>query len=86
MTYLNDFRFHRGSQFSSLPAPESATQSSVLDVLETEHYKEFYGEGQTFFFLKRTGSSTIINALASGRKSISPNNYIVPIPDAETDN
>ncbi|MDR3219738.1 MAG: RagB/SusD family nutrient uptake outer membrane protein [Dysgonamonadaceae bacterium] len=86
MTYLNDFRFHRGVQYTSLPDPATITKEKAYDILETEYYKEFYGEGQAFFFLKRRGNTKIINASASGTKDISPDNYLVPVPQKELNN
>ncbi|MDR3338500.1 MAG: RagB/SusD family nutrient uptake outer membrane protein [Candidatus Symbiothrix sp.] len=86
MTYLNAFRFHRGVQYTSLPDPATIAKERAYDILETEYYKEFYGEGQAFFFLKRRGNTKIINATASGTKDILPENYLVPVPQAELNN
>ncbi|MDR0865011.1 MAG: RagB/SusD family nutrient uptake outer membrane protein, partial [Candidatus Symbiothrix sp.] len=43
---LNIFRFHRGSQYGSLPDEAATTEAQAYDILETEYYKEFFGEGQ----------------------------------------
>jgi hypothetical protein len=83
MNYLNEFRFHRGAQYSSLPDPASVTEAQAYDILETEYYKEFYGEGQAFFFLKRRGSPKIIDPNERGTKDITTQNYIIPIPESE---
>jgi hypothetical protein len=83
VSYLNDFRFHRGAQYGSLPDPTAVTEVQAYDILETEYYKEFYGEGQTFFFLKRRGNTKIIDPNGRGTKDITPQNYIVPIPESE---
>jgi hypothetical protein len=83
ISYLNEFRFMRGSQYSSLPVPEEVTESAAYDILETEHYKEFYGEGQIFFYLKRRKSDRIFNEAAAGKQSINSWNYVVPLPENE---
>jgi hypothetical protein len=86
ITYLNEFRFHRGSQYSSLPDPEKINnKESAEDILETEYYKEFYGEGQAFFFMKRKGRNEIINPSAIGKETVDLKSYIVPIPGEETE-
>jgi hypothetical protein len=83
VTLLNDFRFSRGLQYESLPDPATATEEIAKDILETEYYKEFYAEGQAFFYMKRIASPTIINAYNQGRVNISPEKYIIPIPEKE---
>ncbi|MDR0506406.1 MAG: RagB/SusD family nutrient uptake outer membrane protein [Dysgonamonadaceae bacterium] len=84
--YLNNLRFMRGSQYGSLPDPEGATATMVYDILETEHYKEFYGEGQTFFYLKRMKSDRIFNVAAPGKQAIPPEAYRTPLPENEISN
>ncbi|MDR0559221.1 MAG: RagB/SusD family nutrient uptake outer membrane protein [Prevotellaceae bacterium] len=86
MKYLNEFRFMRGSQYSSLPDPENATETELYDILETEYYKEFYGEGQAFFYLKRRKSDEIFRDDNEGKTSINSWNYIVPLPENEISN
>jgi len=83
MEKLNNFRFNRGSQLSSLPDPEAANKELCDDILETEYYKEFYGEGQVFYFLKRRNTSRIFDANSAGRWTGTPD-YIVPLPEIET--
>jgi hypothetical protein len=86
MDLLNYFRFMRGSQYGSLPTPESATETALYDILETEYYKEFYGEGQTFFYLKRRKSNKIFRDDVEGKISIDAWNYVVPLPENEISN
>jgi hypothetical protein len=86
VSYLNDFRFHRGCQYGSLPDPATATEELAYNILETEYYKEFYGEGQAFFYLKRRGSEQIFNPNRIGKNTISLGSYIVPIPENELNN
>jgi hypothetical protein len=86
ITYLNNFLMHRGWKAASLPDPLTMTADKANDLLETEYYKEFYGEGQVFFFLKRRGATKIINAYAPGMMEMDASNYIVPIPQIELNN
>ena len=57
----------------------------TIDILNTERYREMIGEGQTFFNMKRQNLSipsydnTVTYKPESGM-------YVVPIPDAETEN
>lgn len=54
-----------------------------LELIKDERYKEFWGEGQSFFNLKRTHS---LISLPDGN-SVQPSNsvFVVPIPDIEYD-
>lgn len=53
-------------------------------ILQQEYYREFYAEGQAFFFLKRRASSKIYkSAGVSGSENIDIANYTVPIPQDE---
>ncbi|MDR1762563.1 MAG: RagB/SusD family nutrient uptake outer membrane protein [Dysgonamonadaceae bacterium] len=84
---IYNIRIHRGSQLSTLISrldPTTATKAQAENLLLTEYYKEFFGEGQVFFFLKRRGSTTIFNPQKAGTVSIEPENYIVPLPETET--
>lgn len=42
---------------------------------------EFYGEGQMFYFYKRTGAATMLNRT----DAVTEQNYVVPLPDTEYD-
>lgn len=86
MEMLNGIRTRRGVQEESLHAPASATQTLVNDLLETEYYKEFYGEGQTFFYHKRRGSNRVFDVRQRGKVDVSPDKFTVPLPQSETDN
>lgn len=53
--------------------------------LEDEYWKEFFGEGQLFFFFKRGKKTSIKSALSQySFMTMNLNNYVVPIPDGET--
>lgn len=55
-----------------------------LSYIEDEYYKEFLGEGQLFFFYKRTGAESMRSATDPyGRTTVSKNKYVLPVPDAE---
>ena len=53
--------------------------------LENEWKKEFYGEGQLFFWYKRNNAGEMQSATDPyGTVSVRPENYVMPIPDGET--
>src|SRR5699024_2951496 len=54
LEYLNTVRFNRG--LADLPA-----SVSLQDEIRKEYAKEFYGEGQLFFYYKRKAMSPIPN-------------------------
>jgi hypothetical protein len=89
MRLLNEVRAQRGVQQESLPDPATATVSEAFEMLEAEYYKEFYAEGQIFFYLKRRESREIFNANAVGKVSLDVYDpptgsvYILPIPEGE---
>ncbi len=73
--YLNTVREHRG--LSDLPAGLDAP--TVQNEIFKEYGKEFYAEGQLFYYYKRLDKSQI-RFLAT---QASDNIYILPLPDAE---
>lgn len=73
--YLNTLRNHRGVKNVSSP-------SSYY--IKREWLREFYGEGQLFFWYKRNQESYIQSAYDPyGTVSISSSSYKMPIPDGE---
>lgn len=53
--------------------------------LTSEYRREMIGEGQQFFFYKRTAQTSIPNhAGITGTKTMTLTNYTVPLPDSET--
>jgi len=53
--------------------------------LEKEWKKEFYGEGQLFFWYKRNKKTEMQSATDQyGLVSVKLSNYVLPIPDAES--
>ena len=78
--YFNDVLEHRGlTAIDERVTPLTLTQELIND----ERYKEFWGEGQSFFNLKRTHSSI---SLPDGN-TVQPSNdiFVIPVPDIEYD-
>lgn len=74
-TYLNIVREHRG--IPELPAGLDA--AAIQNELQKEYQKEFYAEGQLFYYYKRLNSPVIrFSAIAPSERV-----YILPLPDAE---
>lgn len=76
--YLNTVRFHRG--LTDLPST-----ANLEDEITKAYQKEFYGEGQLFFYYKRkaftsipNGSSPFFNIQMGAEK------YVIPLPESET--
>lgn len=54
-------------------------------LLKTEYIREFWGEGQLFFFYKRKKMESIQSATHEFENiTMSMSNYVLPIPDGET--
>ena len=52
--------------------------SNRENVLKKEFNKEFYAEGQMFFFYKRTGATSALDY-----SQLKPESYVVPLPERE---
>ena len=75
--FLNTLRFNRG--LNNLAATANVTTETAK-----EYKKEFIGEGQLFFYYKRTNTTAIPNGSAtSGNIAMGISQYVVPLPDAE---
>jgi hypothetical protein len=77
---LNTVRFNRG-----LPAIAGA--SNLAAEIQKEYQKEFWGEGQIFFYYKRKASASIPSGVSTGNISMSGSGaakYVVPLPLSET--
>jgi hypothetical protein len=75
---LNQVRLNRG-------LVNLAATVTVNTELQKEYQKEFYGEGQLFFYYKRRNIATIPNgSAASGNISMNAARYVVPLPLSET--
>ncbi|MES2332027.1 MAG: RagB/SusD family nutrient uptake outer membrane protein [Bacteroidota bacterium] len=76
--YLNTVRLNRG-----LPNLTAGTVA-VPEILK-EYQKEFYGEGQLFYYYKRTNASAIpTGSAASGNITMDKSKYVLPLPLSET--
>ncbi|MFD2036676.1 RagB/SusD family nutrient uptake outer membrane protein [Belliella marina] len=74
---INTVRFNRG-------LPELASGVNLQTEIQREYEKEFYGEGQLFFYYKRRGITAIPNGSAnSGNRAMSTTTYMIPIPLVE---
>ena len=72
--WLEKLRMMRGYQ-------SGMVGSDMQKVLQQEWEKEFYGEGQYYYFLKRNGMTSV-----SGPSGSKKPNYIIPLPESETNN
>lgn len=62
--------------------PLTATKEELTDYLERECYREFYGEGQMFYYLKRLAKTELFPTTGGiGRLYMMDlKNYVVPLP------
>jgi hypothetical protein len=79
--YLNTVRYNRG-----LP---NVTNAALLAAeIQKEYQKEFWGEGQVFFYYKRTAQPTIPSGTSATSTVYMSGtfaaNYVVPVPLSET--
>lgn len=67
------------------------TKEEAYNLLVKEYYKEFYGEGQVFFYHKRKNNKLIYCASDSETintidiETLDQNPYLIPLPNDETD-
>ena len=76
MQTLTEVVTHRGLASPAMNNPQ--------ELLDDEYRKEFFGEGQLFFYYKRLNRSSIDNASGFGTTSLGSAQYVLPIPDGET--
>jgi len=76
--YINTIRDNRG--LGALNAAV-ATSETLTNEIKKEYQKEFYAEGQVFFYYKRVNA---INMQFSSRV-LDQKSYVLPIPDSETE-
>lgn len=72
--YLNTVRNNRGLTIL-------AANASLPNEIGKEYRKEFYGEGQLFFYYKRTNTPSIPDAMTNAPRTPV---YVVPLPQSET--
>lgn len=78
LQHLNEVRVNRNTGEASNP-------DALPDLLMMEYRKEFYGEGQLWYFYKRTNATNILSAVTGNTVSYDPVDYVLPIPLSETD-
>lgn len=74
VAFLNTVRQNRG-----LAATTATTEAALRTAITKEYQKEFYAEGQLFFYYKRINASTMQFRSAA----MTASQYVLPIPDAE---
>ncbi|GBU08528.1 hypothetical protein AwDysgo_18590 [Bacteroidales bacterium] len=63
------------------------TDQEIEGLITKEYQREFFGEGQLFYYYKRKNFSQIIDGNSdNGYIPMTQENYIFPIPDAEIEN
>lgn len=75
ISLLNEVRSHRGLQLLSAGIPAEQVKTEIMK----EYKKEFYQEGQLFFFYKRINAETMEGTARPGSNAI----YVLPLPDDE---
>lgn len=61
-------------------SPVECTEQNLLDEIEKEYRKEFYGEGQLFYFYKRHGYQTFLHCPI---ENMNESNYMFSWPENE---
>ncbi|MBD0824900.1 RagB/SusD family nutrient uptake outer membrane protein [Aestuariibaculum marinum] len=82
LEYLNTVRKERGIGEGFLL--ELGVADVETEILK-EYKKEFYGEGQMFFYYKRKNFSEIPDGSSADYITMSEQQYVVPLPLSETD-
>ncbi len=77
ISLLNELKLNRGE-------PEVPGTVAISEELYSAYRREFVGEGQFFFFLKRTNRQNIPDGNYSGQMiTMDKGQYVVPLPAAE---
>ncbi|CDA83988.1 uncharacterized protein BN772_02437 [Bacteroides sp. CAG:754] len=86
MKLLNDIFRHRGiPETHPYYLTENSSDEEITSHICCEYYKEFYGEGQVYFYHKRLNNASIFTGYEAGSSEVGINTYKVPIPKSETD-
>ncbi|MGV3767736.1 MAG: RagB/SusD family nutrient uptake outer membrane protein [Chitinophagaceae bacterium] len=76
--YLNTVRYNRG-------LVDVSASANINTELQKEYQKEFWGEGQLFYFYKRRKVTSVPNsASTSGNVTMNAAKYVFPLPLSET--
>ena len=68
---------------------ENNVTGDLNQTLQDEYEREFFAEGQYFYYLKRNGITTVANPSsgeADATKTVSTSYFVFPIPEEETNN
>lgn len=76
--YFNTLRRHRGFE-EAHNLKENVTDENLQTAIGQEYRKEFIGEGQWFFYCKRTDQAVLPHVTVPFSKAY----YVLPIPDQE---
>lgn len=83
---LNTISAHRGiPETHSYNLTENSSDEEFSAHICSEYYKEFYGEGQVYFYHKRLNSHSMFTGYEAGSSEVDINTYKVPIPKSETE-
>lgn len=77
--YVNEVRKNRG-------LAELSGTVVLRDVLQKEYRKEFWGEGQLFYYYKRNAVASIPGGVKDVNVPMTALKYVVPLPLSETQN
>ena len=90
LAYYNEVRTHRGLEPLKTEAVDESTGELVdrpltLQHINEERYKEYFGEGQLYFNMKRLNQQI---TSFDGTDVYEPSSkiYVVPMPDIEKEN
>ena len=81
LAYINELRRHRGFQEGDDIWDEGMTAEKLQTIIGKEYRKEFIGEGQWFFYCKRTDQPILPSVTVTFSKGF----YVLPMPDQEVD-
>ena len=79
LKYVNELRQHRGFPEGENLREEDMTVEKLQTIIGKEYRKEFIGEGQWFFYCKRTDREMLPNLTVPFSKGF----YVLPMPDQE---
>ena len=80
--YINEVRTTRGiSRAYAYQAGAFQTEADRLEALRNEYSKDFFAEGQYFYFLKRNNYATFYRCPVTNMR----NYYVFPLPDDEVE-
>lgn len=79
--YLDRLRIGRGYQAGAISEAEKNDWETTL---QDEYKREFYGEGQYFFYLKRKHILSIPAGTGNGDIAMGTAQYVIPLPESES--